>query len=119
MPFYTIALGKVFLAHLPEPKLVQFLDRWPITKGARGKTGRLELEKEPQQARAQGFSMVRFEAHNESCSLAAPIFDASETVNAAVSVSCRRHLAIWNDEQVRDGRVQGSSVGDFAKALPS
>jgi transcriptional regulator of acetoin/glycerol metabolism len=47
-----------------------------------------------------------FEPHNESCSLAAPIFDASDTVKAAVSVSCKRHLSIWNDEHALSERVK-------------
>jgi transcriptional regulator of acetoin/glycerol metabolism len=49
---------------------------------------------------------MHFEPHNESCSLAAPIFDASDTVKAAVSVSCKRHLPIWNDEHALSEMVK-------------
>ena len=68
--------------------------------------------------------MMHFEPDNEPCSLAAPIFDASDTVKAAVSVSCKRHLSIWNDEHalsemVKDAAWEISSKLHYPKTSDS
>src|SRR5581483_4511550 len=73
-----------------------FIKRSPPQKTLKYSPG--YLDGELRRVREHGYCMMRFEPHNESCALAAPIFDATETVKAAVSVSCRKHLPIWNDE---------------------
>jgi len=95
LPIYTTAMGRVLVAHLPEAEVEAFIEHEPPPeKGARLDKLLLELQK----VRQQGYCLLSFEPHNESCALAAPIFDASETVKAAVAVSCRRHLPVWKDE---------------------
>lgn len=97
LPVYTSAVGRVLLAYLPQQQLAGFRKRWPPKKAL--KYSPSDLDAELNRVREQGYCMMRFEPQNESCALAAPIFDATERVKAAVSVSCRKHLPIWNDEQ--------------------
>jgi DNA-binding IclR family transcriptional regulator len=106
VPVFTTALGKILLAHLPALERTEFLDQWPSTKGAKRRGARQELENELNQVRQQGFCLMQLEPHNESCALAAPISDASDTVRAAVSVSCKRHLVIWNEPEALSQRVK-------------
>ncbi len=96
LPLCTTALGRVLLAHLPEPQLNTLLKQ---TRFCREFSEEAGLAAELAEIRRCGYCLMRFEPRNESCALAAPILDRSETVSAAVSVSCRRHLAIWNDEK--------------------
>jgi len=99
LPVCTTALGKVLLAHMREQALTSFLEQSQLLENELSRPGaKAELLSELAGVRKHGYCMVNFEPHNESCSLAAPIFDATETVRAVVSVSCRRHLSIWNDE---------------------
>ena len=96
LPVYTTTLGSVLLAHLPEADIATFLEHLPP---ASVEVPVDELLANLEKVREQGYCLIGFEPHNESCALAAPIFDASENVKAAVSVSCRRHLPVWNDER--------------------
>src|SRR5262249_52191783 len=95
LPVYTTALGSVLLGHLPEADFATFLEHMPPSPEIQIEELLANLDK----VREQGYCLIGFEPHNESCALAAPIFDASENVKAAVSVSCRRHLPVWNDER--------------------
>src|SRR5215469_2918943 len=106
LPVGTTALGRVLLAYLPAEGIHEFLrhDLW--AKKYSKSDGAQELLSELTKVREQGYYMMHFEPHNESCSLAAPIFDASDTVKAAVSVSCKRHLSIWNDEHALSEMVK-------------
>jgi IclR family transcriptional regulator, KDG regulon repressor len=100
LPVCTTALGKVLMAHMPEQALTSFLDQSPMLQRELSNPGaKTSLFLELADVRARGYCMMHYEPHNESCSLAAPIFDATDAVRAAVSVSCRRHLTIWNDER--------------------
>src|SRR5262249_7363192 len=106
LPVCTTALGKVLLAYLTGDRMHEYLrhDSWARKLSKSG--GTQDLISELGKVREQGYCMMPFEPHNESCSLAAPIFDASDTVKAAVSVSCRRHLSIWNDEHALSETVK-------------
>jgi DNA-binding IclR family transcriptional regulator len=124
LPVGTTALGRVLLAYLPADRIHDFLrhDSW-ANKSSKS-SGAQELSSELSKVREQGYCMMHFEPHNESCSLAAPIFDASDTVKAAVSVSCRRHLSIWNDEHalsemVKEAAWEVSSKLHYPKAKDS
>ena len=99
LPVSTTALGRVLLAYLPADRIHEFLRHDSWAKKYSKSSGAQELSSELIKVREQGYCMMHFEPHNESCSLAAPILDASDMVKAAVSVSCKRHLSIWNDER--------------------
>lgn len=120
LPVYTTAVGRVLLAYLPQQEMASFMKLWPPKKIS--KYSPRDLDAELRHVREQGYCMMRFEPHNESCALAAPIFDATETVKAAVSVSCRKHLPVWNDEHalselVKDAAWQISSRLHYPKLL--
>jgi len=106
LPVCTTALGRVLLAYLPADGTHQFLRHNSRAQKYSQSGGAQELLSELRKVREQGYCMMHFEPHNESCSLAAPIFDASDTVKAAVSVSCKRHLSIWNDEHALSEMVK-------------
>jgi len=93
LPVKTTALGKVFLAHMLEQDIAEFLSESTPEESKAAFSILAELA----EVRKRGYCMMDFEPHNESCSLAAPILDATGRIRAAVSVSCRRHLAIWRD----------------------
>lgn len=124
LPVCTTALGRVLLAYLPADGTHQFLRHNSWAKKYSQSSGAQELLSELRKVREQGYCMMHFEPHNESCSLAAPIFDASDTVKAAVSVSCKRHLSIWNDEHalsemVKEAAWEISSKLHYPKASDS
>lgn len=107
--------------YLPPERIHDFLNSWAQKRSK--SDGAQDLWSELENVRKQGYCM-HFEPHNESCSLAAPIFDASYTVKAAVSVSCKRHLSIWNDEHtfcemVKDAAWEVSSKLHYAKGNDS
>jgi len=98
LPVCTTALGKVLLANRP-PECVQTFLRYEAPAKKRSKDDLQDLLSELATVREQGYCMMHFEPHSESCALASPILDASNTVRAAVSVSCKIHLPIWSDVQ--------------------
>jgi DNA-binding IclR family transcriptional regulator len=123
VPVYTTAVGRVLLAHLPQPQLENFIRRWPPKGTGPKKIATQDLLSELRRVQEQGYYLMRFEPHNESCALAAPIFDATETAKAAVSVSCRRHLPVWNDEQalselVKEAAWEISSRLHYPRVVP-
>ena len=98
VPALTTAVGKILLAYLPKEQLVKFLERSPrVKKGTRKNVVKQDLLAELAQVRQQEYCMMRFGPRNQYCAVAAPIFDASETVRATVSVSSNRELTIWKD----------------------
>lgn len=120
LPVYTTAVGRVLLAYLNPEQLATFIKRWPPKKTL--KYSLSDLDAELKHVREKGYCMMRFEPHNESSALAAPIFDVTETVKAAISVSCRKHLPIWNDEHalseiVKEAAWQISSRLHYPKRL--
>ncbi len=109
LPVCGTALGRVLLAYLPGERVREFLPHTSRLKSHVQTDDTPDLLSELAKIRERGYYMMHFEPHNESCSLAAPIFDANDTVRAAVSVSCKRHLSIWNDEQALSEIVKGAA----------
>jgi DNA-binding IclR family transcriptional regulator len=103
LPVESTALGKTFLAHIPDEEFAEFI---AATKLQENDSNWKALQSELTTIRRSGYCMMDFEPHNESCSLAAPILDATNAIRAAVSVSCRRHLTIWNDRNALSGIVK-------------
>jgi DNA-binding IclR family transcriptional regulator len=105
LPVCTTALGKVLLAHLPEAEFATFVEH--ASPGADIEFN--QLLSDLRRVRELGYCMMSFEPHNESCALAAPIFDAGDVVRAAVAVSCRRHLPVWRDERMLSELVKDAA----------
>jgi IclR family KDG regulon transcriptional repressor len=87
-PAHSTALGKVLLAHLPERQLVSLFDHYGLPKTS-PKTidSRSRLLEELQIVQKQGHAVSDGELFLGIRAIAAPIFDASEEVSAAVSVT--------------------------------
>ena len=124
VPALTTAVGKILLAYLPKQQLDKFLERSPLVKkGARKNVATQDLLAELAQVRQQEFCMMRFGSRSQYCAIAAPIFDASETLRATVSVSGRRELTIWKDvnalsELVKEAAWEISRRLHYPKLIP-
>ena len=107
----STAVGRVLAAYMTEGQVRALWDRIEsCIESKKGPPSQLQLNEDEFMAelalvRGQGYCLMRFEPHNESCALAAPIFDRTGNIGAAISVSCKRHLPVWNDEAALSGLV--------------
>src|ERR1700730_7608160 len=87
-PAHSTALGKVLLAHLPEHQLLNLFDHYWLQKTS-PKTidSRSRMLVELEMVRKQGYAASDGELFLGIRAVAAPIFDASGEVSAAVSVT--------------------------------
>ncbi|GAA2601368.1 IclR family transcriptional regulator C-terminal domain-containing protein [Winogradskya consettensis] len=87
-PAYATSMGRILLAHLPEPEIAAFLARvnlLPLTD--RTLTTPESLRTELNRIRDQGWAIVDQELEEGLRSLAAPVHDRTGTVVAAVNIS--------------------------------
>ncbi|MEL7029666.1 MAG: IclR family transcriptional regulator [Pseudomonadota bacterium] len=85
---YCSGLGKVLLAHLPEPDLEQYLGRGPLVQLTRNTiTDPAELKAELGRVRRQGWALDDEEFQEGLVCRAAPVYWGGEDAIAAVSVS--------------------------------
>jgi IclR family transcriptional regulator, KDG regulon repressor len=87
-PAHSTALGKVLLAHLPERQLVNLFDHYGLPKTS-PKTidSKSRLLEELRAVQKQGYAVSDGELFLGIRAVAAPIFDASGEVSAAVSIT--------------------------------
>lgn len=88
LPLYAGSAGKVFLAFLPLKRRDEFVnstDLVPLT--AKTIVDKAQLTKELEIIRKQGYSISRGEWLLDASGIAAPIFDQSGAVVAAVTIS--------------------------------
>jgi len=87
-PAHSTALGKVLLAHLPEPQLLNLFDYYGLPKTS-PKTidSRSRLLEELRMVHKQGYAVSDGELFLGIRAVASPIFDGSGEVSAAVSVT--------------------------------
>lgn len=87
-PMYCTAVGKAIMAHLPESYREQFVysremhapaEAAPITREA--------LEQELAAVRCQGYALDREELEKGICCIAAPVFNAAQEPQMAISAS--------------------------------
>jgi DNA-binding IclR family transcriptional regulator len=87
-PAHCTALGKVLLAHLPEPVLDQIIDRRGLARRTRRTLTTPEtLKEELARVRQQGYAVDDEESEDNVRCLAAPIRDYEGQVVAAISIS--------------------------------
>lgn len=87
LPAHATANGKLLLAYQPEEKLNQMLygsQLKPYTE--RTQTDLVDFQQELKSIHQQGYSITRGEFHHGIQSVAAPIFDRSGNVMAAINV---------------------------------
>jgi len=125
LPVLRSALGRLFLAHLPESVTAEFVDaelkdfRQQSVGLSRGELAsadvirnRSDLKKTVQQARQQGMSRCRSGILSDYTAMSAPILDYGGTICAGITVMGRIG--------VLDDNLQGESakaVSDLAKQL--
>lgn len=87
-PAYPTSLGRVLLAHQPPPLLETYLRRTAfVALTDRTETSRAALRRALVRARAEGYASVQDELDYGIVSVAAPVFDASGEVLAAINCS--------------------------------
>ena len=87
-PAHSTALGKAILAHLNPQERAAILDKGPLeARTLRTITDRSELEAHLEQVRRQGFAIDDVENEEGIRCVAAPVFDHSGKVVAAISLS--------------------------------
>jgi DNA-binding IclR family transcriptional regulator len=87
-PLYCTALGKAMLAFIPEEEQQYFLSRMAFEKLTPHTIKNVQqLRKETASIRQRGYAIDNEEAYLGSRCIAAPVFDASGKLAAAVSVS--------------------------------
>ena len=88
VPLHCTAVGKVFLAFLPQHRRDAVLPRMPLARFTKYTlTTRKTLMEEIERVRAAGYAVDREEHEIGVACIAAPILDASDLVTAAIGVS--------------------------------
>jgi DNA-binding IclR family transcriptional regulator len=102
LPAHCSGVGKCILAHLPREKVLHILEAQgmpPLTPNTITDAEKLLAELE--RVREQGFAYDQEEAVAELCCVAAPIWDHSGDVVAAISLSVPAYRFYQNKEQYR------------------
>jgi len=88
VPAYCTALGKVFLANLPERKIESYCQGKKLkVRTQRTITSPEELKRHLDMVRVQGFAIDNRELDNGTRCIAAPLRDDSRKVIAAISIA--------------------------------
>ena len=88
VPLHCTAVGKVLLAHLPEPELAKILEQMDFRRFTENTIGSLqEMLAELQRVRKNGFACDLEEHEPHIRCIAAPIWDSHGVVNASLSVT--------------------------------
>jgi IclR family KDG regulon transcriptional repressor len=98
LPVHSTALGKVLLAYLGQPQLLDLLPNVRFEKRtARTIISRSRFLSELELVRRRGYATADEEEYADVRALSAPIFDAAGVVRAAVSVNGSPKELVWND----------------------
>ncbi len=102
MPAYCSALGKAILAHLPEAKLLDYLQAVPLTRHTEHTiTDEAALRAELAEIRRSGFAIDRGENSSGNCCVAAPIFAHDAPVAAIAVIGRALEPLLPHKEQVQ------------------
>ncbi|OIK14990.1 hypothetical protein BIV60_10685 [Bacillus sp. MUM 116] len=114
LPAHAVANGKVQLAYQPQERLNQILygsNLKPFTE--RTQTDYIDFQQELSVIREQGYAMTKGELHQGIQSVAAPIFDRSGKVMAAINVVANE--TIFHNEFIE--KVAIPKVLEISKVL--
>ena len=93
MPAYCTAIGKLLLAHLPEPEQHELIKGLTLTKRARHTiTSKKALREQLEQISGTGIASSEEELAADVLAIAAPVRNQAGAVIAAVSIAARRSL---------------------------
>lgn len=88
LPLYAGSAGKVFLAFLPEERRNEILNHTDFTPfTSQTITDRERLMEELEKIKSQGFAVSRGEWTSDASGVAAPIFNSSREIVAAITIS--------------------------------
>ncbi|MFB5675923.1 IclR family transcriptional regulator [Paenibacillus terreus] len=116
-PLYCTGLGKAFLAFLPGEKRSEILDKTPlISITDKTITDRKTLEKELERYIDAGYSIDDEENEEGLFCLAAPVFGADGTIQAAISVAGPKERMLTRkdfiiDKLLRTSKQISESIG--------
>jgi DNA-binding IclR family transcriptional regulator len=102
---HTIAGGKAILAHLPEERVHEILDRWGLPQVTKHTiTDREEFFDELERVRERGIAFNREEAIEGLNAVASPVLTRDDTVVGSLSVSGPAHRVKgeWFEEEIPD-----------------
>ncbi len=95
-PAYSTAMGKILLAHLPEPQLDALLESGELTRQTPNTiVSKSRLKEELRQIQRAGFAFSEQESFFGVRALAAPIPEKDGSVHASVAVAGPATFPIW------------------------
>jgi DNA-binding IclR family transcriptional regulator len=98
LPAHSTALGKTLLAYLPKDELTRYLDEHALTRRtAKTIISRDGLLLELRRIRQRGYAIADAEHDVGVRALAAPIFDFTGSVRAAISLNGSPAAPIWRE----------------------
>jgi IclR family pca regulon transcriptional regulator len=109
LPVDCSAMGKLLLAHLPEPERRKRVKRLRLARRGPGSiTDKTALRRELERIRAEGVAVSNQELAEGLLSIAAPVWDAADVVVAAVSIEA--HASMISVEELLGGCGPGLKV---------
>lgn len=118
LPAHSTALGKALLAYLSREQVNAIVGQSGLRRYTRKtniSAGRLFAELA--QVRERGYSIADGEAYSDLRALAAPVFDASGSVRAAVSVNGSPLDPVWGDLEKLVSSVRAAALDISRRAL--
>jgi len=98
LPAHSTALGKVLLAFLPRPQVLELIAKYGLARStATTIVSKKRFLAELELVRKQRYAIADGEAYSDLRALAVPIFDADGEVRAAVSVNGDPNEPVWDD----------------------
>ncbi|GAB4423320.1 MAG: IclR family transcriptional regulator [Anaerolineae bacterium] len=118
LPVYCTSTGKALLAYLPADDLAAVLDKIEWTKYTETTLTTPEaLQNELEQVRRQGFATSDCEMIPELRAVAAPIYQSSGQVVAAVNISVPAHRVTFDDLVQRLAPLTVTTARQISEAL--
>ncbi len=97
-PVNGSAIGKVLLAHLPRPRVLEMIERYGLPQSARKTiTSKTRFLAELDTVRNQGYAINDEEIAEGVRSVGAPIVDPDGTVRAGLSVIGELNYPLWRE----------------------
>jgi len=117
LPAHSNALGKAVLAHMPREQVIKVVSEFGLSRSTPYTIVSLEsLVEELEQVKRQGYAVAKEEQHMGIYAIAAPIFDRSSNVLAAVSIAGAPTDPAWDEmhELIRLVREAGRKISNNA-----
>ena len=120
LPAHSTALGKVLLAGLPRPRVLELIRERGLTRYTRKTiTTKPRLLHELDEVRRQGYATADEEHHAGIRSIAAPVYGAAGDVAAGVALNGSLAESAWRDpvELISLVRAAGREISRHARSI--